>query len=73
MVWHWMLHVGGIDDVSSNWYGFWSGFAADIPLLIGIALFGWHHQCHQDGCYRISSHRITDEQGVTKPACRKHR
>lgn len=66
-VWHFFLHVAGIDDVSSNWYGFWSGFASDIPLFGVFFVVYRRLNCHIDGCWRIQWRTHGDHS-----LCRKH-
>lgn len=66
-VWHFLLWVTGVSNVSGRWYGFWSGFGSDLPIFGGLALYLRHHNCHQQGCWRPGH---PDEKG--KVACRIH-
>jgi hypothetical protein len=58
-------------DVTSTWYGFWSGPGSIIERLIELAVIGgilWRkHNCHQPGCPRIG--RFPDGQWHV---CRRH-
>ena len=57
-VWHWILHITGADNVSGQWYGFWSGFGSDLPIFGAIAIFLHHHNCAEPRCWRIGkAHR----------------
>lgn len=69
MTWLWreLLNVTGSSDVSGRWYGFWSGFAGDIPLF-GVFLVLWRrHNCHVRGCWRLQW-RTSGEHAL----CRRH-
>jgi hypothetical protein len=66
-IWLWALHVTGADDESGTFYGFWSGFAGDIPLFVGVFIFYARHICHEHGCHRLSLHH--NEGPVV---CKKH-
>lgn len=71
---HWLTHWSGYDG--QGIYDLYSGL---FPFLIGLGVLGglagaWrHHNCHQPRCWRISRHVITDADGTTHGACRKHR
>lgn len=52
-LWHEALRLTGSDNVSGAWYGFWSGFAGDIPLIGGVLLLWRRHNCHVRGCWRL--------------------
>jgi len=52
-LWRDLLHVTGSSNVSGTWYGFWSGFAGDIPLFVGLGVFLRHRNCHRRGCWRL--------------------
>lgn len=70
ILWHLFLHLTGSDNVSGPWYGFWSGFAGDIPVL-GIGVVLWRrHNCHEPGCWRIQFRAHPDDEGHV--VCRKH-
>lgn len=71
-----VLRFFGVENVDSQWYAFWSGVGSDIGevALLGVVAGAWHHHnCHEPRCWRISRHTITDADGVTHGACRKHR
>lgn len=68
-IWHWFLHVTGISNVSGSWYGFWSGFASDIPEFAILAIIYRKLNCHADGCKRIGLHHVKGTNFIT---CRKH-
>lgn len=77
-MWAWILHVTGVEigPHGNHWANFWQGFGSDFGELALIAGLGaaWHkHSCHQERCWRLSRHIITDADGVTHGACRKHR
>lgn len=67
---HWLLHVFGIDTQQSMAYDFWSGVATQLPLPNWIIAFIWyrHHNCHENRCLRLGKH----EQNGTK-YCKLHR
>jgi hypothetical protein len=54
---------------SNDWYGFWSGFAADVPLIGGAYLLGRKHNCHVHGCWRVGRHPV---DGTSYIVCRRH-
>ena len=67
---NWLLHVLGVDNLSGRWYGFWSGFGADIgeAALIGAVLgMVRKHNCHIRRCWRIGRHTVNGS-----PYCNKH-
>lgn len=66
-IWHFILTVTGANNVSGDWYGFWSGFAGDLTIFAGIGVWYWHHVCHQNSCYRFGFHKAGDYN-----VCRKH-
>lgn len=68
--WHWLLTVTGINNLSGNWYGFWSGFGADLgELAIVGSIIGLYrqHKCHL--CWRIGHHPVV---GTHYKTCHKH-
>jgi hypothetical protein len=72
MIWHWLLHVLGVDNVAGSWYGWWSGAGSDIgeiTLIAGVAAFLRHKNCHVHGCLRIGRHPVA---GTTHTVCRRH-
>lgn len=70
-MWAFILHITGADNVSGEWYGFWSGFGSDISefALFG-ALLGLlrKHNCEVQRCWRIGRHRTNAGHMV----CRRH-
>ena len=70
----WLLHLIGADDVSGEWYGFWSGFGSILipPLLTAVPIV-WvllrKHNCHARGCWRIGRHPV---EGTGFVVCRRH-
>jgi hypothetical protein len=68
-VWHWLLHVTGIDNSSGRWYGFWSGFASDLALFGGLFHYTRKHTCHVHRCWRIGRLHV---EGTPYTVCRKH-
>lgn len=72
MIWHWLLHVMGVDNVSGPWYGFWSGFGSDIGELaiVGSLLaVVRRHNCHVRRCWRVGRHPVA---GTGYMVCRRH-
>lgn len=71
MLWHWLLHYTGSDNVSGPWYGFWSGFGSDLSevALVG-AMLGMlrKHNCEVHRCWRLGRHTTAAGHKV----CRKH-
>lgn len=57
---HWLaVHTGTVNE-SSPYYGFWSGFGADLGYATNVAAVTAaayhvlrHHNCHQKGCWRL--------------------
>lgn len=71
MIWHWLLHVLGVDDVSGRWYGFWSGFGSDLSefgLVAALAGLLRQHNCEVKGCWRLGRHATAAGHHV----CRRH-
>lgn len=74
-MWSTISHWLGLDNASGHWYLFWSGVGSDISeLAIVGALVGAYrqHTCHQRGCWRLSRHEITGDDGITYRVCRVH-
>jgi len=64
----------GISDIfgtsgTTGWYAFWSGFAADLPLVGGAYLLARKHNCHTHRCWRVGRHPV---DGTSYIVCRKH-
>lgn len=69
-----ILHVLGVDSVSSNWYAFWSGIAGDVGsfvVLFGVVGLLRKHNCHVKGCHRVGRLVVHHENG-TYTVCAKH-
>ena len=78
-VWHWLVHVMGVDyGVLYGrwvWYSFWSGFFACVTIFTGFAALTWHttvyyrvNNCVVHRCARIGKF-VTAAGHKT---CRKH-
>jgi hypothetical protein len=65
----WLLHVLGVDNESSHWYAFWSGFGSDLGLFGAAAVFLRRHNCHTRRCWRMG--RFPD-QATGYVLCQKH-
>jgi hypothetical protein len=68
-IWHWFLTVTGTNNEGGYWYGWWSGFASDLPEFAILALVWRKVNCHAKGCLRIGLHHVDGTPYVT---CRKH-
>jgi hypothetical protein len=68
-IWHWFVTVTGTDNTAGYWYGWWSGFASDLPEVAILALVWRKINCHAKGCARVGLHRVDATPYVT---CRKH-
>jgi hypothetical protein len=68
-IWHWFLTVTGTNNPSGHWYGWWSGFASDLPEFAILLLIWRKINCHAKGCWRIGLHHVDGTPYVT---CRKH-
>jgi hypothetical protein len=69
---HWLAFHTGTIDLTSPYYGFFSGFGSIIlpPVLNGLALaavFWWHHNCHRKRCWRVGRHIVNGTRW-----CRHH-
>lgn len=75
-MWHWLQHIAGVDNVSGEWYGFWSGFAGDVAIIGAMIAFPWiqfrRHNCQVQGCWRIAHHEFTEPSGVKRLLCWRH-
>jgi hypothetical protein len=63
---HTLLRILGLDDLSGPWYGFWSGFGADLGELAIVAVIYHHVNCHEPGCWHLARHQMGGY-------CRRHR
>jgi hypothetical protein len=68
-VWHWFLSVTGTSNESGLWYGWWSGFGADLTEFAIFAIVWRKVNCHAKGCFRVGLHRVDGTPYIT---CRKH-
>ena len=69
---HWLLNFFGISNLSGYGYGFFSGIGSDLGevVLIGAIIAVYRkHNCHAQGCWRISRHVV---DGTPWVVCRKH-
>ena len=67
---HWLLNFFGINNLSG--YGFFSGIGSDlgeVALIVAIIAVYRKHNCHAQGCWRISRHPV---EGTPWVVCRKH-
>lgn len=76
-LWVEFLHVLGVDNVSGEWYGFWSGFGGDLTLIASVLaapIILWRkHDCDARRCPRLARHDFKDpETGTVQHLCRKH-
>ena len=76
-MWHLILHWLGIDNVSGEPYGFWSGFGGDLGIIGALLAIPWvqwkRHNCQVRGCWRIGRHAFTDPQDkVVRALCWRH-
>lgn len=69
MIAWWLSHLLGLDNLSGPFYGFWSGVGSDISeitLIVAVGGWYWHHQCHEEGCWRLG-HPVDG-----KVVCKRH-
>lgn len=70
------LHIMGVKPrAPSTAYNFWSGFGSDITevLILGGLITAYRkHNCHTQGCWRLSWKNWIDPDGHTHALCRKH-
>jgi hypothetical protein len=73
---HWLaVHTGTIDE-GGVYYGFWSGFGADLGEVTLITTVGLgvytgvrRANCHVKGCWRIGHHPL---EGTPYHLCARH-
>lgn len=77
IVWHWLVHTGGIDNGfrygTWNWYNFWSGLAGSFLVALTVWFFGFyvHRTCHVWWCPRPARYDWADpRRGVVYKLCR---
>lgn len=68
-MWTLIQHIVGVDDLTGAWYGFWSGFGADLSMFVAVAVWYRKNACHTRGCWRIAHHEV---DGKPYKVCRKH-
>lgn len=76
MIWHliqhWLaVHTGTVNE-PGDYYGFWSGFGSDIgevAIVGGLLSIYRHHNCHVQGCLRLSRAPVT---GTPWKTCWRH-
>lgn len=68
-IWIDILHFIGADDTTGLWYGFWSGFAGDIPLFGAAWVLYRKYTCNAKWCARLNCHAI---EGTQYRACHRH-
>lgn len=66
---HSILDFFGITNEAGPGYGFWSGFAGDLPEFAIFALVWKRLNCHARGCYRVGLHKV---DGTHFTTCKKH-
>jgi hypothetical protein len=73
---HWLAVHSGTSNESSVYYGFWSGFGADLGeatliSAVGIGVYTGVRKvnCHTKGCWRIGHHALN---GTPYILCRHH-
>lgn len=69
---HWLAVVTGTVNEGGPFYGWWSGFGADlgeVTLVGGVWLLYRKHNCGTKGCWRIGKHPTADG---TFMLCRQH-
>lgn len=67
-MWHWILTVGGITNVSGKFYAFWSGVAGELGWFAAIYTI-WHRKnCHARWCWRNGKFQYGDHYVF----CQKH-
>ncbi len=69
---HWLLNFFGINNLAGYGYGFFSGIGSDLGevAIIGAIIAVYRkHNCHVQGCWRISRHAV---KGTPWVVCRKH-
>lgn len=71
-MWHWLIHILGIDSTTDHAYAWWSGAGSDVAEF---AIVGWlyaflrKHNCHVRRCWRIGRLPVDGTPWIT---CRKH-
>jgi hypothetical protein len=73
-VWHWFLQVTGTANESGKWYGFWSGFGADLEEFgIVVIIYGVYRRNKCQSCPRlVLKGGLGKVEGTHYETCRKH-
>ncbi len=58
-----------IDTGKDGAYNFFSGIGSGSPILIAVAVWWRHHNCHVQRCWRLSWHPHPQHG---HPVCRRH-
>jgi hypothetical protein len=78
---HWIaVHTGVEVAGPDKYYNWWSGFGSDLgeltlitAILTPAIVAARHHNCATRGCWRLTSHTLTDPQsGIAHRLCHKH-
>lgn len=64
-----LLHILGVEDMSSRWYAFWSGIGSDLGELGIIGAFLRSHNCHYPRCLRWGGRPVP---GTPWLMCKRH-
>lgn len=70
IVFGWISHLFGLDNLSGPFYGFWSGVGSGSPLFALGAVYLRHHNCHIKGCWRLQWKTVPGPQGHV--VCKRH-
>jgi hypothetical protein len=71
MIWHFLAHILGQDNLAGGQYGAWSGWVSDLGLF---SIFGASaaivrkHNCEVHGCWRVGKHSTLGGHHV----CKRH-
>ena len=68
-LWHGFLEITGTSNEGGLWYGWWSGFGADLTEFAIFAIVWRKINCHAKGCFRVGMHHV---DGTPYTTCRKH-
>lgn len=70
---HWVVHVLGIDTQQSWAYDAWSGCIPALFTGTGLSAGLWaflrHRNCHVRGCWRLGHRKVP---GTDHLVCRRH-
>lgn len=65
----WLAHWLGLDNASGSPYLFWSGFFADVPIILAAYFVARKHNCHEPWCWRVGKFQV---EGTDWHKCRRH-